>query len=46
MLNVRTRCLQLTSYRLHVLGFPGVGLPEKNLGLLDNRKAVEWLRDK
>ncbi|KAE9964228.1 hypothetical protein BLS_008530 [Venturia inaequalis] len=33
------------NYRLHVLGFPGVGLPEKNLGLLDQRLAVEWVRD-
>jgi cholinesterase len=33
------------SYRLHALGFPGVGLPEKNLGLLDQRLAVEWLKD-
>jgi hypothetical protein len=34
------------SYRIGVLGFPGVAIPEKNLGLLDQRAAVEWLRDK
>jgi hypothetical protein len=43
-------CTQITysfsSYRLSVFGFPGVALPEKNLGLLDQRLAVEWLRDK
>ncbi|KAF2401659.1 alpha/beta-hydrolase [Trichodelitschia bisporula] len=33
------------NYRLGVLGFPGVGLPDTNLGLLDQRVAVEWLRD-
>jgi carboxylesterase type B len=36
----------MSSYRLGILGFPGVALPDKNLGLLDQRKAVEWLRDK
>jgi len=34
------------SYRLGVLGFPGVAIPEKNVGLLDQRLAIEWLRDK
>ncbi|KAF2669097.1 alpha/beta-hydrolase [Microthyrium microscopicum] len=33
------------NYRLGVLGFPGVALPEKNPGLLDQRKAIEWIRD-
>jgi len=33
------------NYRISVLGFPGVGLPERNLGLLDQRAAIEWLRD-
>jgi carboxylesterase type B len=34
------------SYRLGVLGFPGVPLPDRNLGLLDQRAALEWLREK
>ncbi|KAF2674497.1 alpha/beta-hydrolase [Microthyrium microscopicum] len=33
------------NYRLHVLGFPGVGIPEKNPALLDQRLALEWVRD-
>jgi cholinesterase len=33
------------NYRLGVLGYPGVSVPEKNPGLLDQRAAVEWLRD-
>ncbi|KAF1814568.1 alpha/beta-hydrolase [Eremomyces bilateralis CBS 781.70] len=33
------------NYRLGVLGFPGVNIPEKNLGLLDQRAGVEWIRD-
>jgi cholinesterase len=33
------------NYRLGVLGFPGASVPQKNLGLLDQRLAVEWLRD-
>jgi cholinesterase len=33
------------NYRLGVLGYPGVSIPEKNPGLLDQRAAVEWLRD-
>jgi carboxylesterase type B len=34
------------SYRLNVFGFPGApGLEDYNLGLLDQRLAVEWLRD-
>jgi cholinesterase len=33
------------NYRLSVLGFPGVTAPEKNPALLDQRAAVEWLRD-
>jgi cholinesterase len=33
------------NYRLGVLGYPGVSVPQKNPGLLDQRAAVEWLRD-
>ncbi|KAF1816769.1 alpha/beta-hydrolase [Eremomyces bilateralis CBS 781.70] len=33
------------NYRLGVLGFSGVPLPERNFGLLDQRVAIEWLRD-
>ena len=33
------------NYRLGVFGYPGVSVPEKNPGLLDQRAAVEWLRD-
>jgi cholinesterase len=34
------------NYRLNILGFPGApGLPDQNLGLLDQRLAVEWVRD-
>lgn len=33
-------------YRLNIFGFPGApGLSDYNLGLLDQRLAVEWLRD-
>jgi cholinesterase len=34
------------NYRLNIFGFPGaIGLPAHNLGLLDQRMAVEWVRD-
>jgi cholinesterase len=34
------------NYRLNILGFPGApGLPDQNLGLLDQRLAIEWVRD-
>ncbi|KAF2402642.1 alpha/beta-hydrolase [Trichodelitschia bisporula] len=34
------------NYRLNVFGFPGLPfLPDNNLGLLDQRLAVEWVRD-
>jgi carboxylesterase type B len=34
------------SYRGNILGFPGApGLSEQNLGILDQRLAVEWVRD-
>lgn len=34
------------NYRLNIFGFPGApGLSDQNLGLLDQRLAVEWVRD-
>lgn len=34
------------NYRLGIFGFPAnPSVPEKNLGLLDQRMAVEWVRD-
>src|SRR5436190_14586297 len=34
------------SYRLNVFGFPGnPSIPNLNLGLLDQRMAIEWVRD-
>ena len=33
------------SYRLSILGFPGNPNGTENLGLLDQRLAVEWVRD-
>ena len=33
------------SYRLSIFGFPGNPLGEQNLGLLDQRLAIEWVRD-
>jgi len=40
---LKTEC---RSYRLNVFGFPGApGLPDQNLGLLDQRLGTEWLRD-
>lgn len=33
------------NYRLNVFGFPGAPGAETNLGLRDQRLAVEWLRD-
>jgi cholinesterase len=35
------------NYRLNIFGFPRADfLPDKNIGLLDQRLAVEWVRDK
>ena len=35
-----------SSYRLGIFGFPGASfLPADNLGLLDQRLAIEWIRD-
>ena len=47
------RCLTIVltmasplSYRTNVFGFPNApGIPTENLGILDQRLAVEWLRD-
>jgi cholinesterase len=34
------------NYRMNVFGFPGAPtLPDQNLGILDQRLAVEWVRD-
>lgn len=35
------------NYRVGIFGFPGgvAGLPDKNLGLLDQRAAVEWCKE-
>jgi carboxylesterase type B len=33
------------SYRLSLFGFPGNPLSRPNLGLLDQRLAIEWVRD-
>lgn len=34
------------NYRLNIFGFPNApGLEEQNLGILDQRMALEWLRD-
>jgi len=33
------------SYRLSILGFPGNPTGPQNLGLLDQRLAIEWVRD-
>ncbi len=33
------------NYRLNIFGFPGAPNGTQNLGLLDQRAAVEWLRD-
>ena len=35
----------IDSYRLNLFGFPGNPVAEPNLGLLDVRKALEWVRD-
>lgn len=38
--------LRSDSYRINIFGFPNApGLPDENLGLLDQRLAVEWVRD-
>lgn len=37
--------LTKSSYRLNVFGFPGLPGMAQNVGLLDQRLAVEWARD-
>ena len=38
--------LDTSSYRINIFGFPNApGLPDQNIGLLDQRAAVEWVRD-
>lgn len=37
--------LTSNSYRLNIFGFPGSPNATNNLGLLDQRLAVEWVRD-
>ncbi|KAE8370821.1 Alpha/Beta hydrolase protein [Aspergillus caelatus] len=32
------------TYRMNIFGFPGVPGKQSNIGLLDQRKAVEWVR--
>jgi cholinesterase len=36
---------KISSYRLNILGFPNAPGVEQNLGLLDQRLGVEWVRD-
>jgi acetylcholinesterase len=34
------------NYRMNIMGFPNAGgIPRQNLGLLDQRLALEWVRD-
>lgn len=41
--------IHVNSYRLNILGFPNAAglesLESQNLGILDQRMALEWLRD-
>lgn len=43
--SVRYIWLTINSYRLSILGFPGNPTGPQNLGLLDQRLAIEWVRD-
>ena len=38
-------CSSSLSYRISIFGFPGNPSTPNNLGLLDHRLAVEWVRD-
>lgn len=45
---IRSSADWISSYRLNIFGFPdspALGPEEKNLGLRDQRLALEWLRD-
>ena len=37
--------LNWLSYRVNIFGFPGLPGMDQNLGLLDQRLAIEWTRD-
>ena len=37
--------IDLLSYRLNIFGFSGAPGEVQNVGLLDQRKAIEWVRD-
>ena len=38
--------LTSNSYRVNIFGFPSAaGLESQNLGLLDQRTALQWVRD-
>lgn len=42
---LHTCLLNHRSYRLNIFGFPGAPGIQQNAGLLDQRMALEWLRD-
>ncbi|KAM7185067.1 acetylcholinesterase [Rhypophila sp. PSN 637] len=41
----QTHLVVAMNYRLNIFGFPGTELARTNVGILDVRLAVEWLRD-
>lgn len=42
----QTHIVVTINYRVNIMGFPNAaGLEEQNLGLLDQRAALEWIRD-
>ncbi|KAK4209066.1 acetylcholinesterase [Rhypophila decipiens] len=41
----QTHLVVTLNYRLNIFGFPGTELARTNVGILDVRLAVEWLRD-
>lgn len=42
---LRSPILTFSSYRMHVLGFSGAPGLTQNTGILDQRTALEWVRD-